>query len=46
MAELDEKFADVIVNRFIEQSGSAGNVSVVRNGVEMNYRELVPEGTG
>ncbi len=43
MAELDEKFVDVIVNRFIEQSGSAENVSVIRDGVEMKYRELVPE---
>jgi len=44
MAELDEKFADVIVNRFIEQIGSAENVSVIRDGVEMKYRELPPEG--
>jgi len=45
MAELDEKFADVIVKRFMEQVGSAENVSVIRDGVEMKYRELVPEGT-
>lgn len=30
--ELDEKFCDVIVKRYIEQVGSAENVSVIRNG--------------
>ncbi len=44
MAELDEKFADVIVKRFMEQVESTENVSVIRDGVEMKYRELVPEG--
>lgn len=30
--ELDEKFCDVIVKRYIEQVGSTENVSVIRNG--------------
>ena len=38
--ELDEKFADVIVNRYIEQAGSAENVSVERDGVKIPYTEL------
>ena len=38
--ELDEKFCDVIVNRYIEQVGSAENVSVVRDGVTIPYSEL------
>ena len=38
--ELDEKFADVIVNRYIEQAGSAENVSVERDGVKIPYAEL------
>ena len=38
--ELDEKFADVIVNRYIEQAGSAENVFVERDGVKIPYSEL------
>ena len=37
--ELDEKFCDVIVNRFIEQVGSSENVTVQRNGVTFKYEE-------
>ena len=38
--ELDEKFCDVIVKRYIEQVGSAENVSVVRDGVTIAYSKL------
>ena len=39
-AELDEKFCDVIVKRYIEQVGSSENVSVMRDGVTFKYSEL------
>jgi DNA modification methylase len=38
--ELDEKYCDVIVKRYIEQVGSADAVSVVRNGVTMKYADI------
>ena len=38
--ELDEKFCDVIVKRYIEQVGSVENVSVVRDGKTISYSEL------
>ena len=38
--ELDEKFADVIVNCYIEQVGSAENVSVERDGKWIAFSEL------
>lgn len=42
--ELDEKYCDVIVKRFIEQVGTAENVSVVRDGKNISFDELeVPE---
>ena len=39
-AELDEKFCDVIIKRYIEQVGSSENVSVMRDGVTFKYSEL------
>ena len=39
--ELDEKFCDVIVNRYIEQVGSDSDVSVLRDGVTLTYKEVV-----
>jgi len=42
-AELDEKFCDVIVKRYIEQAGSSGNVSVVRDGLTYSYEEVSNE---
>lgn len=42
--ELDEKFCDVIVNRYIEQVGSDKDVSVFREGKEYNYSEVKPNG--
>lgn len=38
--ELDEKFADVIVKRYIEQVGQPTDVSVERDGVVLSYLEL------
>ena len=38
--ELDEKFCDVIVKRYIEQVGSADEVSVLRDGKTYSYAEL------
>lgn len=44
MAELDEKFVDVIVSRYVEQVGSAENVFVIRSGQKIKYEELKREG--
>ncbi len=38
--ELDEKFCDVIVNRYIEQVRSADGVSVQRDGLTYRYEEI------
>ena len=43
MIELDEKFVDVIVNRFIELVGSDKDVSLLRNGKEYKYSEVVKD---
>lgn len=43
MVELDEKFCDVIVNRYIEQAGSSENVVCIRDGLEYSYSEIVPQ---
>lgn len=43
MIELDEKFCDVIIKRYIEQVGSADGVSVQRDGLTYRYDELVGE---
>jgi DNA modification methylase len=45
MVELDEKFADVIVNRYIESVGTDSEVFLIRDGVKMKYSE-VKEGDG
>ena len=39
-AELDEKFCDVIVKRYIEQVSTDENVSVIRNGQTLKYEEV------
>lgn len=41
--ELDEKFCDVIVKRFIEQVGSDAEVSVERDGKTYTYSEVKPD---
>lgn len=38
--ELDEKFCDVIVNRYIEQVGGSDDVSVLRDGQTHKYEEV------
>ena len=38
--ELDEKFCDVIVKRYIEQAGSDAEVSVQRDGLTYQYAEV------
>ncbi len=38
--ELDEKFCDVIVKRYIEQAGSAEKVSVQRDGLTYSFAEV------
>ena len=39
-AELDEKFCDVIVKRYIEQAGGAGDVFLLRGGEKIVYEEV------
>lgn len=38
--ELDEKYCDVIVKRYIEQIGSAEGVTVLRDGVTLRFDEV------
>ena len=38
--ELDEKFCDVIVKRYIDQVGSAENVTVLREGLTYRFDEI------
>ena len=38
--ELDEKFCDVIVKRYIEQVGSAEGVTVLRDGLTYRFDEV------
>jgi DNA modification methylase len=44
--ELDEKYCDVIVRRYIELTGSADGTRVQRDGLEYSYDEVVKEGAG
>ena len=41
--ELDEKFCDVIVKRYIEQVGSTQGVSVQRDGLTYSYDEVLED---
>ena len=38
--ELDEKYCDVIVKRYIEQVGSSAGVTVFRDGVTLRFDEV------
>ena len=38
--ELDEKFVDVIVRRYIEQTGSDEKVCVIRDGQTISYKDM------
>ena len=44
--ELDEKFCDVIVKRYIEQVGGSDEVSVIRDGLSYKYSEVCDESGG
>lgn len=39
--ELDEKFCDVIVNRYLEQVGTDREIKVIRNGKTFSYQDVV-----
>ncbi|NHN34694.1 site-specific DNA-methyltransferase [Paenibacillus agricola] len=41
--ELDEKYADVIVNRYIERVGSDDGVYLIRDGKMIMYQDIVAE---
>lgn len=41
--ELDEKFCDVIVKRYVEQVGSSSGVTVQRDGLTYSFDELAAE---
>jgi DNA modification methylase len=43
MMELDEKYASVILRRYVEDTGDAANTYVIRDGVKFTYAELVKE---
>lgn len=40
MIELDEKYTDVIVKRYIEQVGNSDGVFLLRSGVEYSYKDV------
>ncbi len=42
--ELDEKYADVIVKRYIEYKGCSDEVYLIRNGMKTKYADLIKEG--
>ena len=39
--ELDEKYASVIVQRYVDLVGSGANVAVLRNGQTLSYDEVI-----
>lgn len=41
--ELDEKYASVILRRYVEDTGNADGVYVIRDGVRIPYADLVKE---
>lgn len=43
--ELDEKYCDVIVKRYIEQTGCSENVFVIREGVNIPFDEINKQNT-
>ena len=44
--ELDEKFCDVIVKRYIEQVGGSDGVTVQRDGLTYKFTEVCDESGG
>lgn len=43
MMELDEKYASVILRRYVEDTDDADSVYVIRNGEKLMYKDLVKE---
>lgn len=43
MMELDEKYASVILRRYVEDTNNADNVYVIRDGQKLMYKDLVKE---
>ena len=43
MMELDEKYASVILRRYVENTNNAENVHVIRDGQQISYADLVKE---
>ena len=43
MMELDEKYASVILRRYVEDTGDAEGVYVIRGGQQIPYFDLVKE---
>lgn len=43
MIELDEKYCDVIIKRYIEQVGSDEEVILLRDGREIKYQQIITE---
>lgn len=43
MMELDEKYASVILRRYVDDTGDAEGVYVIRNGQQVPYSDLVKE---
>ncbi len=43
MMELDEKYASVILRRYVEDTDNAEDVYVIRNGQQISYADLVKE---
>lgn len=41
--ELDEKYASVILRRYVEDTGDSENVYVIRSGKKLSYKDLVKE---
>ena len=41
--ELDEKYASVILRRYVEDTGDVEGVYVIRNGQQIPYSDLVKE---
>lgn len=39
--ELDEKYASVILRRYVENTGDEDGVYCIRNGVKVTYKEVV-----
>ena len=39
--ELDEKYVDVIVKRYLQFKGSADTIRLIRDGKEYTYEEVI-----